>query len=192
MNALSELLRLAEGAATYLPRSTVLTVGRLLLAIIFILSAFAKLRNPRMAAYALVDFRVVNEVKPVYGAALGSAEGVLAIWLVSGFLVEAAVATAFGMLGGFSLLLARAIRNGEQFPCYCFGRSDKQVGKGPLARTAAMALLSGLVLLVSRSVPVEEPFLSASELLLSVSIAGAAYCLSLLPSLMRSEAGRVV
>src|ERR671916_2138292 len=57
-----------------------------ILAIIFVWSGVAKLRRPTLAAMAMMDFGVLRRVRPRLGSALGAAELLLALFLITGTL----------------------------------------------------------------------------------------------------------
>lgn len=142
---------------------------------IFLLSGTGKLRQPVLAAMAMVDFGVLRRVHPRLGWALGTTEVALACVLVLdalgrvGFLRLPPVIAA-ALLWLFVLLIARALRAGEHFACCCFGDVGSSLSPWTLARTAILALLAtGLAL----SPPNALQWPSGSAVVLEALIAAA-------------------
>ncbi|MGH3144635.1 MAG: MauE/DoxX family redox-associated membrane protein, partial [Rubrobacter sp.] len=115
------------------------------LAIVFVWSGVAKLRRPTLAAVAITDFGVVRRVRPRLGSALGGAEVLLALFLVTGFLPMVFLPFTAGLLWLFVLLIARSLIAGDDFACFCFGDGDSRLSRLTLARTVALALLASVL-----------------------------------------------
>jgi hypothetical protein len=111
-----------------------------LLAAVFALSGGLKLRRPILAAMAIVDFGVVRRMRPVLGRLLGISELTLAAGLLVAPRFGGVIATV--LLWFFVVLIARSLRAGGDFACFCFGDSSAPLSRGTLARTAALALLA--------------------------------------------------
>jgi methylamine utilization protein MauE len=115
------------------------------LAIIFVWSGVAKLRQPTLAAKAIMDFGVLRRVRPRLGSALGAAELLLALLLITGTLPAVFLPVTAGLLWFFVLLIARSLRTGKDFACFCFGDADSTLSRLTLVRTTALALLASVL-----------------------------------------------
>lgn len=115
------------------------------LAAVFAISGVVKIRRPALAARALVDFQITQTPNPLLGGLLGAAEVLLAL----GLALVPAVALFFAVpvLLLFTVLIARGLRAGEKFACFCFGESEDSLSRWTLARTAILALLATLLAL---------------------------------------------
>jgi len=154
MNGLDSLADGIGSALSAVPGSAALAVLILALGFVFLWSGSAKLRDPWLAAMALVDFRLVRVPIRMLGAAAGTVElalgGLLvlaALWAPS-LQVPASVA-ALALLAVFCLLIARAVRHGAAFPCFCFGGSGDQLSRATLLRTATLATGAGVAVVSS-------------------------------------------
>lgn len=143
-----------------------LVLARLVLAAVFLYSGIVKLRSVRLAALALVDFGVVRRLRPRLGLALAVYEVLLGIalaaspfdggsqsWTIAGI---AALATLLVFAAG----LARALRQGKEFPCFCFGSTGGSLSWRTFGRTAALAVAAALTLL-----PVQQQSYSVPQAL---------------------------
>jgi hypothetical protein len=113
-----------------------------ILAIIFVWSGLAKLRRPTLTAVAMKDFGVLSRVRPRLGSALGAAELLLALSLMTGVLPAVFLPVTAGLLWFFVLLIARSVRAGKDFSCFCFGGTDSRISRLTLVRNVALALLA--------------------------------------------------
>ena len=113
-----------------------------ILAIIFAWSGLAKLRRPTLTAMAMKDFGVLRRVRPRLGSALGAAELLLALSLVTGVLPSVFLPVTAGLLWFFALLIARSLHSGKDFSCFCFGGTDSRISRLTLVRNVALALLA--------------------------------------------------
>jgi hypothetical protein len=116
-----------------------------ILAIVFVWSGVAKLRQPTLAAKAMMDFGVLRRVRPRLGSALGAAELLVALSLVTGTLPALFLPITAGLLWLFALLIARSLLSGEDFACFCFGDADSRLSRLTLVRTGALALLASVL-----------------------------------------------
>lgn len=137
------------------------------LAIIFLWSGVVKLRRPALAAMAVADFGVVRRPFPGLGRALGTAEVLLAVLLVSGVVPTLILPITAALLWFFAFLIARSLRSGESFACFCFGGSDSKLSRWTLARTVALALIASAQ--VPAPVLGSYPILSQSYVIQAVS-----------------------
>jgi hypothetical protein len=134
----AELLRLVTAPMGY-------GIAVWILAIIFVWSGLAKLRRPTLAAMAIVDFGVLRRVRPRLGSALGAAELLLALFLITGTIPAIFLPVTAGLLWIFVLLILRNLWSGKDFACFCFGDADSRLSRLTLVRTAALALLASVL-----------------------------------------------
>jgi hypothetical protein len=134
----AELLRLVTAPTGY-------GIAVWILAIIFVWSGLAKLRRPTLAAMAIVDFGVLRRVRPRLGSALGAAELLLAVFLITGTIPAIFLPVTAGLLWIFVLLISRNLWSGKDFACFCFGDADSRLSRLTLVRTAALALLASVL-----------------------------------------------
>ncbi len=134
----AELLRLVTAPTGY-------GIAVWILAIIFVWSGLAKLRRPTLAAMAIVDFGVLRRVRPRLGSALGAAELLLALFLITGTIPAIFLPVTAGLLWIFVLLISRNLWSGKDFACFCFGDADSRLSRLTLVRTAALALLASVL-----------------------------------------------
>ena len=119
-----------------------------ILAIVFVWSGVAKLRQPILAAVAMMNFGVLRRVRPRLGSTLGAAELLLALLLITGTLPALFLPVTAGLLWLFVLLSARSLLAGEDFTCFCFGDVDSRLSRLTLVRTGALALLASVMAIV--------------------------------------------
>jgi hypothetical protein len=117
------------------------------LAIVFVWSGVAKLRQPTLAAMAMMDFGVLRRVRPRLGSALGATELLLALILITGTLPGYFLPVTAGLLWFFVLLIAKSLWSGRDFACFCFGDADSRLSRLTLVRTTALALLASVLAL---------------------------------------------
>src|ERR671914_3126410 len=98
----AELLRLLTAPAGY-------GIAVWILAIIFVWSGVAKLRRPTLAAMAMMDFGVLRRVRPLLGSALGAAELLLALFLITGTLPVIFLPVTAGLVRVFLLLISKSL-----------------------------------------------------------------------------------
>lgn len=117
------------------------------LAGIFVVAGAAKLLSPALTAAAIVRFGLLHSPRAVVARAIGIAELVLAALIVFAADTGVPLAAAMIVLAATSVLIARALVRGEEFPCGCFGRSDKSLSRWTFLRNllfvaAATSLLA--------------------------------------------------
>ena len=138
--------------------TAVVLIARLLLALVFVVSAVAKLRDREGSRAAVADFGVPAPLVGVIAAALPVVELLCAALLVSAD--PAATAGAVGsllLLAAFTVAIVVNLVQGRRPDCHCFG----QVGGGEVswrsvARNVGLMVLAGLSLVGAgsfRSVP---------------------------------------
>ncbi|MGA8035825.1 MAG: MauE/DoxX family redox-associated membrane protein [Candidatus Acidiferrales bacterium] len=125
---------------------TLLLVGRIALAGIFLFAAYAKLKpqadvawsagsirtslamfGMQVDSYQLLSPSLVNFVAHT----LPPFELFLGIWLLSGVLLPLSGLVTSGLLGGFFVVLIRSYRMGLEINCGCFGPGER-LGPGRL------------------------------------------------------------
>lgn len=149
----------------------------LTLAGVLAISVIGKVRS-RMSFHAFADaiaqLRVapVRWSRPVAVASIAAEAAVLALVLWPGGTVIG-LAAAVLLFGAFTVVLARAVRQGSTAGCHCFGPTDTPVAwrhvarSGFLAGTAAGALLGAITLPAISLRGLEPP-----HLILALSLAG--------------------
>ncbi|WP_068030062.1 MauE/DoxX family redox-associated membrane protein [Nocardia mexicana] len=121
-------------------------VGRLALAAVFGLSAWAKLADPIATRKAVGEFGVPVRWTPTVATALPLVEAVLAAAMVPPWTSAAAAAVALVLLTMFTVLVIRLIRGGKRPPCSCFGAaSTAPIGGRTVLRNGLLMLLAVLV-----------------------------------------------
>jgi hypothetical protein len=145
VNGFESALSLIAKALNLITAPTGYGIAVWILAIVFVWSGVAKLRKPTLAAVAMMDFGVLRRVRPRLGSALGAAELLLALLLISGTLPALFLPVAAGLLWLFVLLIAKSLLSGEDFACFCFGDADSRLSRLTLVRTGALALLASVL-----------------------------------------------
>lgn len=137
--SLGEALVRALGSTTGAAIVSWLFVG------LFLVAGASKIRHPRSAAEALVNFGVVQNVRVRTGTALGTAE--LGLACAFGAIPALAAFVAAPLLWLFVLLVGRRLQAGYRFPCACFGDAAELLSWWSLVRTTLLALMAtGLIL----------------------------------------------
>lgn len=124
------------------------TIGTMtwFLASIFLISGIAKIRYPEQAALAIVNFGGGRHVRPALGLALGIAELLLAIAIMSTIVLPASIRWVPTSLSAitlwvFNYLIARSFLSGDHIVCFCFGEWGAALSLWSLARTCALAVI---------------------------------------------------
>lgn len=170
MNGFESAFTLFAGALHLITAPTGYGVGVWILAIIFVWSGVAKLRRPTLAAMAIMDFGILRRVRPRLGSALGAAEVLLAAFLLTGTLPVLFLPVTAGLLWFFVLLIAKSLRSGQDFACFCFGDADSKLSRLTLVRTVALAVLASVLAVAAPSVGTYAGF-SETYVLQAVSAA---------------------
>ncbi|HEV3000931.1 MAG TPA: MauE/DoxX family redox-associated membrane protein [Solirubrobacteraceae bacterium] len=148
MGGLEHLIEGAGDAIAGFPGSPAHALALAALATVFVWSGVAKVRRPWLTAMAIVDFGVGDRPRPQLGRAVAWGELALgaafiaALWASPWFGVVAG-AIAIAVLATFAWFIARALRSGLSFACFCFGDPGDRVSRATLARTSALAVLAG-------------------------------------------------
>ena len=145
------------------------------LALVFTVSATAKLRNVRSAALTLVDFGLTSRPRAWAGAGAGIFESVLAAGLVAGALglAPSAVPATLALLTllAFTVLIVRSLRAGADFACQCFGASSSPISARTVVRNGALAA-TGVVALAGPST-ISDLYLPAAPIAAVAGLLGA-------------------
>lgn len=124
--------------------------SRLCLATVFALSAALKLRAPRQFASNVIDYRILPAgLAYAFALTLIPIEGLVALSLFSGLLVEVAMPIAAGLLATFFVAVWVNIRRGRTIPCGCFGARSEPIS----ARTLVRLLMLLVAVLVASAFP---------------------------------------
>jgi Methylamine utilisation protein MauE len=145
MHGFESTLSLAAKVLHFVTAPTSYGIAVWVLAIVFVWSGVAKLRQPTLAAMAMMDFGLLRRVKPRLGSALGAAELLVALFLITGTLPGLFLPITAGLLWFFVLIIAKSLLSGEDFACFCFGDADSSLSRLTLIRTAALALLASVL-----------------------------------------------
>jgi hypothetical protein len=148
VNGFESALSLLAKALHLITAPTGYGIAVWILAIVFVWSGVAKLRQPTLAAVAMVDFGVLRWVRPRLGSALGAAELLLALLLIAGTLPALLLPVTAGLLWLFVLLIAKSLLSGKDFACFCLGDADSRLSRLTLVRTGALALLASVMAVV--------------------------------------------
>lgn len=149
MNGFEYLFILLRDVYRFITGATGYGLVTWFLAFVFAWSGLVKLRQPVLAAMAITDFRVVHRVQPIFGYLLGAVETLLALGLAFKLLPRLTLFFTFLLLCLFTLLIARSLRRGEDFACFCFGNGESKLSQWTLARTGLLAFLAGITVTVS-------------------------------------------
>lgn len=113
-----------------------------LLAMVFAWSGTSKVMRPRLAALAMVDFRIASRPRVTFGLALGVTEVAVAVAMASGVAERLALGVASSLLIVSAALLVNSLRSGRRFPCRCFGGDEDPISYATLSRTGGLAMLA--------------------------------------------------
>jgi uncharacterized membrane protein YphA (DoxX/SURF4 family) len=153
--------------------SAVLLIARLMLAAVFAIASIAKLADVQATRRSLGDFGLAERFVGIGAHALSLAELAVAILLFPRPTARWGALGAFLLLASFSVAIARAISNGAQPDCNCFGQlHSAPAGRGALARNLGLAAVAGLIFVAGPGETLAEALggLSGAEL----ALAGAA------------------
>jgi peroxiredoxin len=124
----------------------VLAVVQMVLAIVFVISAVAKLLDRQGSARAAAGFGVPVTLAPLSGSVLPLVEIGIVVGLISTVTAKYAAFAAMVMLVLFTAVIAAAVLRGRAMSCHCFGRLDT----GPVSwltaiRSGVLAASAGFV-----------------------------------------------
>lgn len=158
MGGFGALIAVAVDFAAAIRSHIVLEIGYAFLGLMFAVAATGKLRAPRLAALAIVDFGLARRPLPIFGFILGLCEALLAVGLITRWSPLLVSALASALLFCFTLLLASAWIRKREFPCRCL------IGQASIAASLVrtFALLSLALLLYSSAELVSSDLISGS------------------------------
>lgn len=121
-----------------------------MVAAVFLLSGFSKVRRPFAAALAIARFGLLPNVNVWAGRAAGAVEIAIAVALILWPSLVLPLVAASALLVVFVALIAKALVRGDKFHCACFGARGEPIAVTTLARTLALLGVAGgcLVLIV--------------------------------------------
>ena len=161
-------------------------IVRFALAVTFAVGATAKLRQPKLAALALVDFGLTRSPDRRLGYLAGALELGVALLLVLAPTAKVGAIAIGALLWSFVFLLGRALRRGEEFACFCFGNADDGISRVTVLRTATLAVLATLLV---ASLLVSPEGASATEqaeaAIAAVALVGASLLAAKVPGLRK-------
>jgi hypothetical protein len=146
-----------------------LGVGLFVLGLMFVWSGIAKARRPTLAALAMNEFGLTSGLNRRLAVALGASEIALGVALGSTVLPRLSLAVSSAALWLFAFLIARSLRRGDRFACFCFGNADASISSMTLLRALGLALLSTLLFVVA--VAGAEPPTEANAVMLEFVVA---------------------
>ena len=190
MNGLESAFSLFAGGLHLITAPAGYGIAIWILVIVFMWSGVAKLRQPALAAMAMMDFGVLRRVRPWLGSALGAAEVLVALSLVTGTLPALFLPITAGLLWFFVLLIAKGLLSGEDFACFCFGDADSRLSRLTLVRTATLALLASLLAVAPLAVAPLPNYAGLSETYVlqatsAAAIVGGIVLVAQIPNLLR-------
>jgi methylamine dehydrogenase accessory protein MauD len=147
---------------------TLLLVLRLVLAVVFATAGVGKLLDREGSIRALADFGVGGRLARIGGTLLPVAELAVAVALIFPSTATAGAIGATALLFAFIAGIGRALAQGREPDCHCFGQiHSAPAGPSTLIRNAVLAALS-LVVLVAGPGPAIDTWIrdrTGSELL---------------------------
>ena len=142
----------------------IVLLARLALAVTFVVSASAKLRDREGARQAVADFGAPKSLVDVTAWSLAPLElASAALLLTTDVGVVAGALIGAGMLLAFTIAIVVNLQRGNRVDCHCFGAlSTKPLSWRSVARNAALLVLAGLVLFGGASQP--WPWVAVADL----------------------------
>jgi uncharacterized membrane protein YphA (DoxX/SURF4 family) len=145
-------------------RRIALVIGRIILAAIFLVAAYAKLRpqipdtpwsvasvktSLSFFAMSVNSFQLLTDRQVSFVAhTLPFAELILGLWLLSGWQLRFSAGAASVLLAGFLGVMVRTYMQGLEINCGCFGPGER-LGPWSLVRDASMLAFSLAVTVVA-------------------------------------------
>ncbi|MFI9507705.1 TlpA family protein disulfide reductase [Nocardia sp. NPDC052566] len=121
-------------------------ISRLVVSVVFGLSAWGKLRDRAGARAAVADFGVPLRWAPTVAVGLPVAEGVLAVTVLPPWTAAGAGVLAALLLTVFTVAIGRLLAQGRRPACSCFGSSSATpIGARTLVRNGVLLALAVLV-----------------------------------------------
>jgi uncharacterized membrane protein YphA (DoxX/SURF4 family) len=132
----------------------ILLAARLLLAAVFAVAAVGKLAGRSRTVETLAEFGVAVPLRRPVAIALPLAELAIAIALLPSATAAWAALAAALLLAVFTAAVARALTQGREVDCNCFGSlGPSRISRWTLARNALLLVLAGGVAIAAQSDP---------------------------------------
>ncbi|MGW4118385.1 MauE/DoxX family redox-associated membrane protein [Nocardia sp. NPDC004711] len=132
----------------------VVWVARLVLAVVFGLSAWGKLADGPGTRKAVGEFGIPLAWTPAVAWALPAVEAVVAVALLPPWTAAGAALVAILLLGMFTGAVVRLLRQGKRPVCSCFGAaSAAPIGRGTVARNIVLIVLAGVTAVATLAEP---------------------------------------
>lgn len=129
-------------------------VARLVLAVVFGLSAWGKLTDGAGTRKAVGEFGIPLSWVPAVAWGLPTVEAVVAVAVLPPWTAAAAALVAILLLGMFTGAVVRLLKQGKRPVCSCFGAgSAAPIGRGTVARNIVLIALAGLTAVASLADP---------------------------------------
>jgi|GEM_PF-1897181 len=154
MDGFRELGDLGASLVSALQNEPGLSIVTWFIALTLLWSGGAKLRNPGLAALAIADFGLSRRPRSWHGVALGATELLLGLTLVLGSLLPVMATACIVLFAAFTAVIARSLRQGARFSCYCFGSESAELSWRTLLRPIALIFLVSIV----ATAPLGEPY----------------------------------
>ena len=123
-----------------------LTVLRLGLAAVFVVSAWAKIADRAGFRSSLAGFGVPGGLRPVLASLIPVVELLIAGGLLPAGSAWFAAVTALGLLAVFTVVITVSLARGRRPECHCFGKlSSAPVGWGSVVRNVALIAAAAVV-----------------------------------------------
>ncbi len=147
-------------------------VLRLVLGLIFLFSALAKLRAPAAFVQGVLDYHVLPApLARIYGRLLPFVELGTALLFLSGFFLAVGAGLVVLMLVSFAIAIAINAQRGRAVACHCFGEdSASSVGWHTLVRDLVLLLPGCWLLWTTTRAALPAP-LAASSIVPAIGIA---------------------
>ena len=122
--------------------------GQFLVAAVFAVAAWTKLRRPAEFVAAVRGYTIVPErASGAAAIAILAAEAIVALALLTGVAAAAAAVAAVVLLAVFLAAVVAVLRRGTEASCGCFGAPDETITHATVARLGGLLALTGGLLL---------------------------------------------
>jgi uncharacterized membrane protein YphA (DoxX/SURF4 family) len=123
--------------------SYILWLGRIVLAVLFLLAAWGKISDPQAFARALWNYRMIpDSVIPVLAIGMPIFEALAAIAILLPPLQKGGSLVLLGLLGVFIVALGSALARGLDVDCGCFGEGSSTVSPWLIVRNIALGAVA--------------------------------------------------
>lgn len=161
-------------------------IATLVLGGVFVWSGAAKLLSPRRTVQAIADFQLLRSPDRRHALVLAGSEVGVGVALVLGDQLTFVFGVASVMLGVFSFAVARALRRGASFSCFCFGAEAELSYRTLLRNLLLLGLVTVLLTAGTDAVRLSVPVGDALGILaVTVSTLAGLLVAAQIPSLLR-------